>query len=325
MEKIRQRDWTSVEERILEYPWDAHYRSADSSTPLHTALMHRAPLAMVRLLVEAFPPALLVADRQGWTPLHIDILYGNDTAKTLFLIRQGGTQAARLHSQWIGSPLHLACRHGSNQEILAALVEEAPEQVATENVSNSTPASLLYKTFLRHHDLDDPVSAATLWSQMTILMQVDDPSLVEVLDFQQRSAAGVDLVGLRLRLEPSTARCQCPTTQRWPLEAACAIAYQAPPAWATEAVPDPLELILKAYPAAARTVSSVNGRLPLHTALADGQRHWSTGLPALVEAYPEALAVRDPLTGLYPGQLASDAETSYHILLAHPEIIASSF
>jgi hypothetical protein len=81
-----------------------------------------------------------------------------------------------------------------------------------------------------------------------------------------------------------------------------------------------VELVLQSYPPAA-TVVDLTGRLPLHYLLFsqcghhDSHGSQATVTPstvlALVRAYPEALLVQDPVSGLYPvQQLACSSDIS---------------
>ena len=94
---------------------------------------------------------------------------------------------------------------------------------------------------------------------------------------------------------------------------------------------DPIEILLKAHPSAASTVNP-KGALPIHLALAEGRRTWRTGVAALVRANSDSLLIRDPITQLYPYQLAAtsvasdDAEsvdTILQLLLTCPHALQS--
>jgi ankyrin repeat protein len=85
---ICKRQWNLVHERILFYPYDAHYR-ANLKTPLHLAVMHRAPLRILQLVVDAYPAALYLQDSEGWSPLHVTLLYnGTSEDATLYLTQR---------------------------------------------------------------------------------------------------------------------------------------------------------------------------------------------------------------------------------------------
>jgi ankyrin repeat protein len=94
-----------------------------------------------------------------------------------------------------------------------------------------------------------------------------------------------------------------------------------------------LEVLLAADPEGAQQVDP-SGRLPLHIALESGKR-WCDGVSALVQAYPESVAIADRSTKLYPYQLAATKENVYNtyallrlnptlLQLQHPRNIPTS-
>ena len=68
-----------------------------------------------------------------------------------------------------------------------------------------------------------------------------------------------------------------------------------------------------------------DGSLPLHLALRKGLR-LSEGVGRILQAYPEAVSVRDPQTNLLPFLLASvgenaEVETIYSVLILRPNLV----
>jgi len=85
------------------------------------------------------------------------------------------------------------------------------------------------------------------------------------------------------------------------------IAASAPP-YETTVPPElapgrPIHLLLNRSPEGAMKVNK-KGRLPLHLALESGKT-LNNGVDALVEAFPESVRMRDPVTLLYPFQMAA--------------------
>jgi hypothetical protein len=151
VKSIRSRDWQAVHCRLRLCPEDANSRIVNHNlaTPLHLALIFRAPHDIITLLVQLYPQALTHQDTEGWLPLHVNIIYGIDEETTLFLIHAGGAQTACVQSKFVGAPLHLACRHGSSARVLWALLAHRPDVVTLRTASGGYPASLLFRTFLR--------------------------------------------------------------------------------------------------------------------------------------------------------------------------------
>lgn len=149
---IKRRDWDGARIRTLTNPQDARWRGnkgTSSVTPMHLVCLYRAPLDLVELIIDANPDALLEQDEEGMTPLHLTILYGSDEQTVLLLIRRGGKMAASLQSPQVGSPLHLACRHGTPISVLEALVQANIDMATAPTESGTKPAEVVWSQFLR--------------------------------------------------------------------------------------------------------------------------------------------------------------------------------
>ena len=88
-----------------------------------------------------------------------------------------------------------------------------------------------------------------------------------------------------------------------------------------------LDPLLEQYPEAA-SIPNKDGRLPLHLAIECG-RSWYNGVKILYRAAPDVIRSQDPLTGLYPFQLAltskkCDLTTAYQLLHADPSLVGSA-
>jgi hypothetical protein len=321
--RIRSRDWSAVGQRLMEYPWDAQCRldSGNRATPLHLALMHRAPIGIISMLIDAYPKALVLQDSEGWSPMHVNILYGSEEDISLLLIRRGGPLAASLHSRFVGSPLHLACRHGSSFRILKELVCTNPEQVTVPNEAGTTVPNVLWKSFLRRCQIQDERYAQQLADQLLLLMTAsngmrlnlpcerEEPCLHQAIQFQFQYGHETDLVALLLRLYPDSALRTDPDDRRLPIHTAASFPSQQTilQTILPHSCPqDPVQLLLLKQPRTCRQ-RDANGRLPLHIALATGRRQWSTGggIKELVTTFPQSLLVKDPMTQLYPFLLAA--------------------
>lgn len=152
-QRIRDRSWDTVRLRILTHPWDASYRTKEmnDATVLHLACLYRAPKDVVELILDANPEALFCVDSEGWSPLHVCLLYGGDDQDetALMLIRRGGSRVCSIQSHLIGSPLHLACRHGASTTIIREILTANPSMVSVPNVHRIHPAKMLWHYFSR--------------------------------------------------------------------------------------------------------------------------------------------------------------------------------
>uniref|UniRef100_A0A7R9ZLG4 Uncharacterized protein n=1 Tax=Craspedostauros australis TaxID=1486917 RepID=A0A7R9ZLG4_9STRA len=83
--------------------------------------------------------------------------------------------------------------------------------------------------------------------------------------------------------------------------------------------------VLKCYPEAAGK-ANLDGDLPLFLAIRD-KLSWWNGVEEIVKAYPDALAMQDRVTGLFPSLLAAAnggkvaIDTTYELLCAKPDLI----
>ncbi|GKY93578.1 hypothetical protein MPSEU_000325200 [Mayamaea pseudoterrestris] len=335
---LRRRHWEAALVRILSHAQDVRFRNGHRATPLHVALHRRAPHTLIAIIVDVYPVALLLQDAQGWTPLHVNILYGSCENTTLLLIQRGGPMAASLHGSFVGSPLHLLCRHGPMSTIiLRALVETQPLQVTLPNETGMLPANLLYRAFVKRHGLAQRDNVETLVAQLMVMAKAvygckkesttrtasvvnnsnDDYSLLhQAILFQYHYARETNLVGHLLELHPHLVHAR-DDNGRNGLHAALSVAHDAAAAAGAIAakstlVPvshDPLLVLLAHDPLAAAEPDPVTRRLPLFTALATCNHHGSR-FATLVQAYPGALLLKDPVTGLHAYQLAAVANGS---------------
>jgi hypothetical protein len=121
-----------------------------ASTPLHIACIYQAPDSLLRLILDCIEQMndsgiststeiLSQRDVNGWTPLHVRLLYPSysdstssscATATTRRMIVLGGPAVSRIRAPpSIGLPLHVACRHETLEGILPVLLEQYPEAI----------------------------------------------------------------------------------------------------------------------------------------------------------------------------------------------------
>jgi ankyrin repeat protein len=183
-EKIRAREWDTARLRVLSYPWDAFYRSKqmNNATPLHLACLYRAPLDLVELVLDANPQALFCQDSEGWSPLHVILLYGSDDEIALMLIRRGGARAASIQSRSVGSPLHLACRHGCSKEIIAELLRANPAMASTANQYSTKPAKILWHQYSRNPENERLLMELRNNHSQNSLPEIANSSIIDLVD-----------------------------------------------------------------------------------------------------------------------------------------------
>ncbi|KAG7356213.1 ankyrin repeat domain protein [Nitzschia inconspicua] len=153
-EQIQQRDWVAARQRLLEFPSDAEYRpppGRNQVTLLHWSCLHRAPLDVIVLVVDANPDALLTQDSVGFTPLHTAIAQGGSEEVVVMLIQRGGIMGSSIQSPRLGSPLCLACRHGMSVTVLSELIKSNPAMATLANENGLKPSHMLWFDFERRH------------------------------------------------------------------------------------------------------------------------------------------------------------------------------
>lgn len=319
---IRDRDWQSVKSHIQSHPWDARYKTSNQSTTLHHACLYRAPYEVCFDILETYPEAVYAQDSQGWTPLHVSLLYNAAEDVCLLLIARGG--APSTSAEYVSSPLHLACRHGASARVMRALLQACPNMANTVSESGTKPANLLWFGFRKRtsdHAIDDLENGHVeeLMSRLGMLLHaargrsIEEDSVVSLHEVIELHSELHHLIALLIRLFPDECR-RLDINGNLPLHHLTAHC---------SGVVTILEKLLQAYPTAAR-IPDNKGRLPLHVALSQGRWTWSTGVDKLVRASPESLATRNILTRLYPAQEAVyDVDTVLQLLLAWPVLLAN--
>lgn len=361
VERIRNRDWEGARQRAVTHPWDARYRtySGSNSTALHLVCVYRAPFHVVEVVLEAYPNAIMATDGEGWTPLHVAFLYGCDESTALFLIKRGGANVASIQSRLVGSPLHVACRHGVSTTVLQELLKANPNMATTANQSGIKPGTLLYYEFAKNPSneavvmglfLNKPIDTrdarilALTWRVLILLnattgRDLEDQKplpllfLHEVVTYQECLGLG-NIIPLAVRLHPEQLS-KRDESGNLPLHIAATTPAEKErqERYGRYQAVDAVSVLLQAYPQAASTANG-SGRLPLHLALGVGKRTWNTGIAKLVEASPRSLMTRDVETHFYPLFLAAAQEendndleslsTVYHLLLAFPPVLQYS-
>ena len=359
VERIRNRDWEGARQRAVTHPWDARYRtfSGSNSTALHLVCVYRAPRDVVQVVLDAFPNAIMATDGEGWTPLHVAFLYGADEQTALMLIKRGGIQVAGMQSRLVGSPLHVACRHGVTTAVLQELLKANPKMASVANQSGTKPGTLLWYEFAKHPnneqtvmglllnqpiDTRDPGIVQLMYRVLLLLNAMtgrdtegspQPVSLVhEVVTYQTQLGIS-NVIPLVVRLHPEQLS-YIDAHGNLPLHiAACTSVEKTRQRYRRFQSVDAVSVLVDAYPQAA-SIANRDGRLALHLALERGKRTWNEGISKLLDAAPRALMTRDVKTHFYPVQLAAlntrdkdDLEslnTVLELLLAWPPVLKYS-
>jgi hypothetical protein len=262
------------------------------------------------------------------------------------------------HADTTGAPLHLFCCHGhpdalTQVAILRALVQADPTQVQTKDPNGCFPGTLLWRLYRNRCRRAAPNPEEGFLPMLFVLLaavrgdgQEDGHSLSEVIAYQSRYAGPdrTDFCRLYLQAYPASVAVPHPTTGDWPVHTAAAafprhVTTTAGLVLATltpdQAAVDPLWRLLQQ--AAGRATSAhprpADGRLALQCALAQrqgavGSLAQDVGLTALIQAWPAALQVPDPVSGLPAVALAAAADVGtgflYDLLKCCPSVLPYS-
>jgi len=101
--------------------------------PLHEACLHRLPLELIELICEQKPSWATAKNLQGQTPLHLIIKISRggivDMGIIQTLVRVGGAQQINSEDNFSHTPFLSALREDASLELIAFLLEAAPEAV----------------------------------------------------------------------------------------------------------------------------------------------------------------------------------------------------
>jgi len=119
-------DWNSVRHLSQNSPRLASFRCSDNITPLHHVCTRRCPHPhVVQGLIEAHPPALIVCDEQGWTPLHHASRFKapkEAIGLLLNLYSEYGQWSARRRDNKGRTPLYYALRYDAPPGVVELLL-----------------------------------------------------------------------------------------------------------------------------------------------------------------------------------------------------------
>jgi len=119
-----------IEMLLDEYPDAITATDHNGRMPLHAACTNpRIQLQVLDMLVTAYPDALKTFDKMGAVPLHIAIQRKLPADVVLFIIDQAEGAVRTREASSHMYPLHLACKAGSDYEILEALIDIYPKAI----------------------------------------------------------------------------------------------------------------------------------------------------------------------------------------------------
>jgi Ankyrin repeats (3 copies) len=163
---IEKRKWKVAVARIIADPLSAErdlkvmtrggFMASTGMSPLHYACERRPPVSLVRVLIDAFPFAVLTrAMPGGCLPLHIACTWGAspEIVEALLSADHG---SVKVKDELGNVALHSACFSGADIRIVAMLLAADGKSIVARNHQGSRPIDISKR--LRHDNRRDVMS-----------------------------------------------------------------------------------------------------------------------------------------------------------------------
>lgn len=163
---IEKRKWKIATSRIVSDPLSAErelkvmtrggFMASTGMSPLHYACERKPPVQIVRVLIEAFPFAVLTrAMPGGCLPLHIACTWGASPEVVQALL-EADHGSVKVKDELGNVALHSACFAGADVRIVAMLLATDGKSVVARNHQGSRPIDICKR--LRHDNRRDVIS-----------------------------------------------------------------------------------------------------------------------------------------------------------------------
>ena len=329
-------DWPRVIEHATEFPHDAEWTDGHwHETPLYSACQNNPPLEVIQALVRAYPNALMCPTRGNHDlPIHIACRYQLSGPILEELLRRY-PETALEQTRWGRTPImalwEFRQKSGDHDEdylddelwkkvivllkAVARFRQLARCPYESPNRRKNRFRCMNSDTEQYNTDSSEDTSELEIVHAAVSLGSLSCPALIlerSLSNFPEQvfRRDQSELLPLHVAVGPSTWNAST-RRQYKPREH------------------DFIQLLLGAYPEAAREPNHHdNHRCPLHSAVCN--RHtWDGGVECLFRAAPEVVLKLDPVTKLYPFQLAAipirdnkvDLDTIYMLLRSHPDVL----
>mmetsp|Transcript_29653 Transcript_29653/g.43161 ORF Transcript_29653/g.43161 Transcript_29653/m.43161 type:complete len:369 (-) Transcript_29653:56-1162(-) len=111
-------------------------------TALRSACLYESPLEVVDLLVNTCPDAVRELDMSGYTPLHAACRFGAPLS-VVSLILNSWPHALRVKDLSNYTPLHVACQYNAPLDVKALLLHTCPDASREKTTGGYTPLHLV--------------------------------------------------------------------------------------------------------------------------------------------------------------------------------------
>jgi ankyrin repeat protein len=148
--------------------------------PLHRALISKAPLGVIRPLVDAYPKSVTVQDNRGMLPLHLAMYYGLDDRVVEFLLERA-PKASSVYGMDMKDPTRIALDGTSPHrgEVLRSFIQ---------HYRAAPPPTIVTGPFVAEPAVTEPVVAEPVVTEPA----VTEPVVTEPADFTGASTTDDD-------------------------------------------------------------------------------------------------------------------------------------
>ena len=336
---VLDRDWEGAINHASSYPQDAKFQDGHwDETPLYLSLQFQPPASLIRAIILAYPAAVSIKSRENQDlPVHlacryqapIDVLQElvtNFPATVLEQTRWGKTPLMLLFE--FKTPTALGKEFWA--KVILLLNAAAHSNNGNSNTANDSNNESKDSPLLVH----SAVSLGARCCPIEVLEYVIEKYPDDVAKRDKDGKLPLHIAIGPTSWSKTTKRKYKPREQSFITRL-----LQANPTAARATLEvaktiheyDRGERDASIHKNEARIISVQVQRYPLHTALSN--RHcWTGGIRELLLAAPDVLTIRDPITKLYPFQLAAvpvgettvELDTVYMLLRCQPTLISRS-
>ena len=335
-------NWQEVIVHAREQPQDANFVEGHwHETPLYLACQHEPPIEALSAIIEAHPESVRIASRENQDlPIHIACRYQASTAILEALLKHF-PETALVPTKWGRTPITTLCdarRKENKDATLIALCDDKEfwnkVLVVLSAIARTYHNGVPYMySEISSRDVN-PGDAKMEFAPFLAPLEEESTFFVHAAVSLGAQGCPVEVLSSVMKKYPEQVF-QRDQWGRLPLHVGIQrITWSKHRKRRLKPKEQPfLTVLLDAFPLAAREQAcNDNGRYPLHSAIANGHA-WEGGIRDIFLAAPEILSVRDPISGLFPFQLAAlpavakiskemdSFETSYRLLRARPDII----
>ncbi|KAG7373930.1 ankyrin repeat domain protein [Nitzschia inconspicua] len=365
---VAQHQYLEAVDALQERPQDAHYEGYHGDTALHVMCrLTKCPIFLIRVVdaILVVDPTMAGRPNQlGFTPLHFACLnlgsinyidrpdWENVVLKLITAYPAAVTRQLPRNLQ-SKTPFHLACAANASASVLTAMLTVSPTLAVQPFLQVSETSTAGYPLFL----LWNAVESSDDWSKMELLLRAATGApIIRTHQRQQyppsnSSNSGPNTDGPDDLFDVLNAACRtnpCPRDylslllQRFPNRASWTdlegllplhhVILNARKNWKDGTEKFLIQRLLQLYPTGAScpfTHHRDPPLLPLQYLISDSEANWPEyGISELIDAYPEALRIPDPRTGLVPALASAPfaihsrlhLTATYKLLLISPEV-----